>query len=71
MFLFESGCSSFVTPTNDEGLPYNDMKWHVLQVKREGKRATIAIDIRWTGLIDTNVKIRKFPFIDNRVQRFK
>lgn len=50
IILHCSGCSSFVTPTNDEGLPYNDQEWHFLEAKREGKIASISIDVRWTGL---------------------
>ena len=46
------GCASFVTPTNDEGLPYNNLQWHLLVARREEKIARISIDIHWTGLLD-------------------
>ena len=43
------GCSSIVTTTDDEGLPYNDNSWHHLYVIRNGKEGSIVMDGRWTG----------------------
>ncbi|CAD5123124.1 DgyrCDS11497 [Dimorphilus gyrociliatus] len=49
-FIFDpQDCLSTVTPTNDEGLPYYDGKWHHLYAVREGKRGYLRIDGRWIG----------------------
>ncbi|KAK3093068.1 hypothetical protein FSP39_010666 [Pinctada imbricata] len=49
-FLFDpQGCPSFVTPTNDEGLPYNDYRWHRLLAMRTERLASISIDSYWKG----------------------
>lgn len=48
--LFMSGCSSHVTPTNDEGLPYGDNRWHLIEARRVDKIAYISVDRLWQGL---------------------
>ncbi|XP_060070524.1 usherin-like [Ylistrum balloti] len=49
-FLFDpQGCASFVTPTNDEGLPYNDFTWRHIVAKRIDRMANISIDVYWSG----------------------
>lgn len=49
-FTFTTGCASFVTPTNDEGLPYDRGEWHDLKAWRVNKVAYIEVDKKWTGL---------------------
>ena len=48
--MFYLGCASFVTPTNDEGLPYNDNVWHQMIAWRDKTVAYISIDGVWEGL---------------------
>lgn len=49
-FIFDpQECLSTVTPTNDEGLPYYDGKWHHLYAIREGNTGYLRIDGKWIG----------------------
>jgi len=44
-----TGCASFVSPTNDEGLRYNDNVWHRIEAWRDENVAHINIDDKWSG----------------------
>ncbi|GFO50464.1 usherin, partial [Plakobranchus ocellatus] len=51
-FLFDTqGCNliAFVTTTNDEGLVYNDGKWHSFEARRTGIYGAVTVDETWTG----------------------
>ncbi|GFR82563.1 usherin, partial [Elysia marginata] len=45
------GCDriAFVTTTNDEGLVYNDGKWHSFEARRTGIYGAVQVDQVWTG----------------------
>ncbi|BFZ06827.1 hypothetical protein BsWGS_09866 [Bradybaena similaris] len=51
-FIFDpQGCTNFayITTTNDEGLVYNDKKWHSLVARRTGSYGYIEVDNKWKG----------------------
>ncbi|CAG5129262.1 unnamed protein product, partial [Candidula unifasciata] len=51
-FMFDSqGCPSIgsVTTTNDEGLVYNDRKWHTFEARRIGGFGSVTVDEKWKG----------------------
>ena len=43
------GCTTIVTTTDDEGLPYADGSWHTLKAVRKGGNGTIILDNKWKG----------------------
>ena len=47
---YSLGCSTKVTTTNDEGLPYNDGKWHHLKAIRNKRQGNLTLDTKWKGL---------------------
>ena len=48
-FKSQTDCPTFTTTTDDEGLPYADVRWHNIRVVRLGNQGNIIIDSRWTG----------------------
>ncbi|XP_074661048.1 usherin-like [Tubulanus polymorphus] len=43
------GCVTFISTTDDEGLPYSDNEWHDLFAYRDGKYGILRLDDLWTG----------------------
>uniref|UniRef100_A0A2C9JJ39 Usherin n=1 Tax=Biomphalaria glabrata TaxID=6526 RepID=A0A2C9JJ39_BIOGL len=51
-FMFDTqGCTNiaFITTTNDEGLIYNDRKWHTFEARRDGVSGQVVVDNKWIG----------------------
>jgi len=42
-----------VTTTDDEGMPYNNNKWHRIVANRTGTKGWIRLDEKWTGQFST------------------
>ena len=49
--VFLTGCTTIVTTTDDEGLPYADGSWHTLKAVRYGGNGSILLDNKWKGFI--------------------